>query len=138
MQEVTSKGKTFIPRVYSKQIQRHEQNLNQFLNSTHLFKQVKSVKYIKIKQMPSQTLTPKQNIIQKYVNLRLRNCKSITPIKYSIEIPSTADYLSRKTKSTYQDLRSTYQFKNSRDNYNQSLQERQQNRIIEIKDEQEQ
>lgn len=54
-----------------------------------------------MKEIPPRTPTPKQNTIQKYVNLRLTNCKSITPIKYSIEMPSTADYLSRNTKSTY-------------------------------------
>ncbi|CAD8184507.1 unnamed protein product [Paramecium octaurelia] len=138
MQEVTTKEKSSMPRVKSKQFQRKEQSLNQFLNSTQLAKQIKSVKNLQMKQVCSETPTPKQNTIQKYVSLRLTNCKSITPIKYSIEVPSTADYLSRKTKSTYQDMSSTYKFKNSRDNYNQSLQERQQNRLIEIKDEQEQ
>ncbi|CAD8183348.1 unnamed protein product [Paramecium pentaurelia] len=77
--------------------------------------QQKKISQIKTTESNTSKQTQKIRPIQQYINMRLQ---SLSPQqKYSIEIPSTADYLSFKTKSSNYD--SNLKIRNL---YNQSLQ----------------
>ncbi|CAD8098316.1 unnamed protein product [Paramecium sonneborni] len=82
---------------------------------SNLKEQNNKVTQIKTTESNGSKQIQKIRPIQKYINMRLQ---SLSPqLKYSIEIPSTADYLSFKTKSSNYD--SNLKLRNL---YNQSLQ----------------